>query len=158
MMKDAGGVKAMLTIGAFFITLMSLGACGKGKSTGVSPAILSPLDSTHKLARTWVMHGYEDTAQIDVYFNAFSIPDTSMPLSVINDSTVGIGSIALSYNDSSSNDSMICFWHTYLGPTPQTPEYQTASVYYYFQKDSLVVDLLVLAVPNGYVERKYHSY
>jgi len=126
-------------------------ACTKGKKMP-TPSILSPLDSTHKLAGTWHMRVFEDTDQIAVFDSTYALRDTSIAIMVVNDSSITINNIVFSYTQPNSNDSMLYFWHIFHGDI-----YEAASVSYYFRKDSIVYEHLILVIPHGYQDRFYHT-
>lgn len=144
-----GNVYTILIIAC---VVMLTNACGKGKKA-VTPVSLTPLESTHKMAGTRPMKGFADTDQVDVYDKVYTLPDTAMAISVINDSSITINNILYTYTPQSSNDSMLYFWHIFHGDI-----FEEASVSYYFRKDSIVCEHLLLVIPHGYLETIYHTY
>ena len=132
--------------------LILLNACSKGKKPPV-PSILSPLDSTHKLAGTWPMRGFEDTNQLRTYDSTYLLHDTAIVITVVNDSTITINNLLFNYTKPNSNDSMFYFWHVFHGSI-----FEEASVSYYFRRDSIVFEHLILVIPNGYQEKFYHTH
>jgi hypothetical protein len=136
----------------FFSIAFLAAACTKGKDTS-TPLSLSPLDSTHKLAGIWAMRGFEDTDQIDTYDKTYALPDTNMAINVVNDSTITLNNLVFNYTAANSNDSMLYFWHIFHGDI-----FEEASVSYYFRKDSVVYEHLILVIPDGYQEKFYHTY